>query len=107
MSDISIIENLVDHYVDCWRDKHPKYMGTSEDNDLGCEHSQIFRNGFAVEEFNHGELCELAVLLTRSLRGQINRDHKNFWSWCSFITQGFHEQIQLLIRKCTIYDFLF
>lgn len=92
---MSVIENLVDRYVDCWREKSPKYMGASEDTDLGCEHLQIFRKGLAVEDFSHGELCELAVLLTRSLRGQINRDHKIFWSWCSFITQCFNEQLQL------------
>ena len=95
MNDMSVIEELVDHYVGCWRKNRPEYVGVFEDNDLGCEHLQIFKNGFAIEDFSHGELCELSVLLTRSLKGQINRDHKMFWSWCSFMAQYFHEQVQL------------
>jgi hypothetical protein len=56
---------------------------------------QIFRNGFTIEDFSHGELCELSGLLTRSLKGQINRDHKMFWSWCSFVAKYFYEQAGL------------
>jgi len=95
MSDMSVIEDLVDSYVGCWRKNRPEYVGIFEDNDFGCEHLQVFRNGYNIEDFSYEELCELAVLLTRSLRGQINRDHKMFWSWCSFMTQFFQEQVQL------------
>jgi len=66
-----------------------------EDNDFGCENLQIFRNGFVIEDFSYEELCELAVLLTRSLRGQINRDHKMFWSWCSFLAHYFKQKVNL------------
>lgn len=95
MYDMSVIEDLVNRYVDCWQEKRPEYMTILEDNDFGCERLQIFRNGFAIENFSHEGLCELAVLLTRSLRGQINRDHKMFWSWCSFVTQYFHKQVSI------------
>jgi len=95
MTDMSNIEDLVDHYVGCWRKNRPEYVGILEDNDFGCEHLQIFKNDFALEDFSHGELCELAVLLTRSLRGQINRDHKMFWSWCFFTAQYFRDKVQL------------
>lgn len=95
MSDMNAVKDLVENYIKCWQKNRPEYKGMFEDNDFGCEHLQIFRNDFLVEDFSHGELYELAVLLTRSLRGQINRDHKIFWSWCSFITQYFHEQVQL------------
>jgi len=92
MVDINTIEKLVNNYVDCWKEKRPKYTGIYEDNDLGCETLQIFRNGFRIEEFTHRELCLLSIFLTRSLRGQINRDHKIFWSWCSSITREFRDE---------------
>lgn len=95
MHDMTAIEDLVNRYVDCWQEKRPEYMAVLEDNNFGCEHLQIFRNVFNIEDFSHEELCEMAVLLTRSLKGQINRDHKIFWSWCSFLTQYFHKQVSL------------
>ena len=78
--------DLVRQYVACWTAQRPIYSGIWEDNDFGCENLQIFRNGYAIERLGHDELCDLSVLLTKSLRGQINRDHKILWSWCSFLT---------------------
>ena len=95
MTDLSIIENLVDRYVECWRKSRPQYTGIYEDNDFGCEDLQIFRNDFAIETFAHHELCHLSALLTRSLRGQINKDHKLLWSWCAFTTLNYEEEVDL------------
>ncbi|GIU72810.1 MAG: hypothetical protein KatS3mg003_2289 [Candidatus Nitrosocaldaceae archaeon] len=50
---------------------------------MGCERLQLFRNNFNIEDFSYGEILELCVLLTKTLRMQINRDHKIFWSWCA------------------------
>ena len=69
------VEQLVDDYVACWIPKRPRYSSLYENNDFGCEHLQIFRNGFNLVDFNHDELSQLASLLTRELRGQINNDH--------------------------------
>jgi hypothetical protein len=96
MTNISSIESLVDRYVECWKRHRPEYSGLWEDNDFGCESLQVFRNGYQIETFSHRELCDLSVLLTRSLRGQINRDHKVLWSWCSFITFELRQQVQML-----------
>lgn len=93
--DMTAAENLVNRYVDCWQQYRPQYTGIYEDNDFGCEGWQIFRSGFAIEEFAHSELCELSVLLIRSLRGQINSDHKIFWSWVSFISYQLRNEVQL------------
>lgn len=96
MVDMRAIESFVDSYVACWRKQRPQYTDNIfEDNDFGCESLQVFRNGFEIEAFNHQELCLLSVLLTRALRGQINRDHKIFWSWCSFLTFRFSREVQL------------
>lgn len=74
---MSYIEKLVNNYVSCWMPIRPTYSGVWEDNDFGCEHFQIFRNGFNLEDFSRDELSLLAILLTRELRGQINRDHNS------------------------------
>lgn len=37
---------------------------------------------FDIQTFTHDELSNLPWLLTKELRGQINSDHKIFWSWC-------------------------
>ena len=89
------VEQLVNDYVKCWMSTRPTYSGQWEDNDFGCEHLQIFRNGFNLEDFNHDELSQLAVLLTRELRGQINRDHKFFWAWCAFSIVHFERDVTL------------
>jgi len=83
MVNLAQVESLVNDYVSCWARYRPTYTGTYEDNDFSCEGFQIFRNGFEIEDFNHDELSQLAILLTQGLRGQINRDHKIFWSWCA------------------------
>lgn len=93
--DMLRIEKFVKDYVDCWKRQRPTYSGLYEDNDFGCEHLQIFRNKFALENFNHDELSQLATLLTRELRGQINQDHKFFWSWCAFLTSYFQSNVTL------------
>jgi hypothetical protein len=93
MVNIAQVEKLVDDYVSCWLPQRPNYSGTYEDNNFGCEHLQIFRNGFTLESFNHDELSKLATLLTRELRGQINRDHKFFWAWCGFLTRFFQKNV--------------
>lgn len=95
MPDMNQVKNLIDSYVECWQRHRPDNKGIYEDIDCGCEYMQVFRNGFHVQDFSHGELCELAGLLTRSLKGQINSDHKIFWSWCSFVAQYFHEKVEL------------
>jgi len=95
MVDISGIESLADRDVDCWRKHRPQYTGLYEDNDFGCETLQVFKSGYKIEAFSHSELCYLSTLLTRSLRGQINRDHKIFWSWCSFLTFELRDQVKL------------
>jgi len=93
--DMLRVEQLVNDYVKCWLPVRPTYSGEWEDNELGCEHLQIIRNGFILEDFDHDELCKLATLLTRELRGQINRDHKFFWAWCSFLTIYFEKTVSL------------
>lgn len=93
MPDMNAIENLVNSYVTCWQKQRPRYGGLYEDNDFGYEHLQVFRSGYRIEDFNQAELGELAVQLTRSLRGQINADHKHFWAWCTFLTIRFKRQI--------------
>lgn len=95
MVDMLSIEKLVREYVDCWISQRPIYAGLYEDNDFGCEHLQIFRNKFNLEDFNHDELSQLATLLTRELRGQINWDHKFFWAWCAFLTIHFESNVSL------------
>lgn len=89
------LETLVDSYVECWRPHRLTYSGLYADNDEGCEHLQILRNGFTIESFSHNELCQLATLLIRELRGQINRDHKFFWAWCTFLTIQFRENVSV------------
>jgi hypothetical protein len=66
-----------------------------ENNDFGCEHLQIFRNEFTLFDFNHDALSQLASLLTRELRGQINNDHYLFWAWCAFLTTYFERDVLL------------
>lgn len=81
------MENLVNAYVTCWAPNTPNLESGSlyENNDFGCENSQIFRNNINIELFTHEEVCSLSWLLTRELRGQINMDHYVFWSWCASI----------------------
>jgi hypothetical protein len=90
------IEQLVNDYINCWIPNRPTYSGTLyENNDFGCEHLQIFRNGFTLLDFNYDELSQLATLLTRELRGQINNDHYLFWAWCVFLTTFFDRDVPL------------
>ena len=86
MVDVAKAEQLVNDYIQCWRKYRPNFSGIYEDNDFGCEKLQLIRNGFLLEDFNHDEISKLASLLTRELRGQINWDHKFFWSYCGFLT---------------------
>ena len=95
MVNMSNVEQLVDKYVSCWLPQRPNYSGIYEDNSFGCEHIQILRNGFTLESFSHDELSRLATLLTRELRGQINRDHKFFWAWCAFLVYYFHDSVTI------------
>lgn len=97
MVDLQALEHLVNRYVDCWRSQRPTYTGIFEDNDFGCEGLQVFRNDFQIEAFTHHELCQLATLLTRSLRGQTNSDHKQFWSWCAFLPLHFDNEVGLFL----------
>jgi hypothetical protein len=46
------IEKLVADYIDCWKPTRPTYANIFEDNDFGCEHLQVFRNGFEIFDFN-------------------------------------------------------
>jgi hypothetical protein len=76
-------EEIVDQYVACWAPQRPTMWGLWEDNIFGCEHLQVFYDQPAeIEVLDYLELADLGWLLTRSLRGQINRDHQIFWSWC-------------------------
>jgi hypothetical protein len=84
--DVAKAEQLVNDYIQCWRKHRPNFRGIYEDNDFGCEKLQLIRNGFFLEDFDHDEISKLASLLTRELRGQINWDHKFFWSYCGFLT---------------------
>jgi len=95
MTQMLRVEQLVDDYVACWIPKRPRYSSLYENNDFGCEHLQIFRNGFNLVDFNHDELSQLASLLTRELRGQINNDHYLFWAWCGFLTIYFDRTVSL------------
>jgi hypothetical protein len=88
------ISNLVDSYVACWTPHRPNYSGIYEDNDFGCEHFQIFRNGFSIETFTHEEISLVVPLLTRELRGQINTDHKTLWAWSAQLPM-WHTGIEL------------
>lgn len=94
MPDMKACESLVNRYVDCWLPRRPQYGGLYEDNDFGCEDLQVFRSGYRIEEFSQDELSQLAVLLTKSLRGQINADHKLFWAWCSFVAIQFERGVR-------------
>lgn len=85
-SRIDKASQLVNDYVACWGTR--PQGGIYEDNDLGCEHLQIFKNDLAIEEFTQDELLELCAHLTKSLQGQINRDHKLLWSWTAFLSSG-------------------
>jgi hypothetical protein len=93
--DLQRVEQLVDKYVDCWKPHRLGVSGLYEDNDFGCEHLQVIRNGFELEDFNHDELSQLTTLLTRELRGQINSDHKFFWAWVAFLTFHFPKPIPI------------
>ena len=93
------LEQLINDYVKCWIPLRQKYFGIFEENDFGCENLQIIRNGFNPEDFNHSELCQLATLLTRELRGQINWDHKSFWAWCAFLAIHFDRDVSLFSDK--------
>jgi hypothetical protein len=86
LADIEKAEQLINAYVDCWRKQRPTFSGIFEDNDFGCEKLQLIQNEFSFEELTHNEISKLASLLTRELRGQINWDHKFFWSYCGFLT---------------------
>lgn len=97
MVDIDKVRELAEKYIQCWRNSkgiviqnrgsrvEPLEFGgiIVEDSDVGCEHLQIFRNNFKIEDFSHDEILKLCVYLTKTLRIQINRDHKIFWSWCA------------------------
>ena len=92
MVDINGIESLVNRYVDCWKTIRPAYTGLWEDNE-GWETLQVFRNGYEIEAFSHDEICRLSTLLTRSLRAQVNRDHKILWSWCAFLSSQLTDHV--------------
>lgn len=91
MVDIAKAKQLVNDYIQCWKKHRPNFGGIYEDNDFGCENLQLIQNGFSFEDFNHYEISMLSSLLTRELRGQINWDHKFFWSYCGFLTFHLHE----------------
>lgn len=93
MVDMVKAESIIDEYVRRW--KRPAFQGIFEDNDFGFEGLQLIRNGFSFVDFTHAELSKLAVLLTRELRGQINWDHKFFWSFCAFLTFRLRPQVDL------------
>jgi hypothetical protein len=95
MAQMLRVEQLVNDYIKCWIPNRPAYSGLFESNDFGCEYLQIFRNGFTLFDFNHDELSQLASLLTRELRGQINNDHYLFWGWCGFLTTYFEKDVSL------------
>jgi len=95
MTNMLRVEQLIDNYVTCWIPTRPTYSGLWENNDFGCEHFQIFQNGFDINDFSHDELSLLGTLLTRELRGQINRDHYLFWAYCAFLTINFKSNISL------------
>jgi hypothetical protein len=86
MADMTKAEQLIDEYIKCWLKYRPKLTGIWEDNELGCEQFQLIQNGFSFEDFNHDEISKLAMLLTKELRGQISRDNKFFWAYCTFLT---------------------
>src|SRR6267143_7332441 len=93
---LNALEKLADQYVICWKPQRPKYeFSIFEDNELGCEHLQIFRNGYQIEALRHAELSRLATLLMRTLAGQINADHKLFWAWCAFLSSHFSSKVTL------------
>src|SRR5207249_3250475 len=83
------VENLVDRYLACWAPHRsfPDPGGLFVKNDFGCEQLQVFRNGWSIYDFKQDEECQLIVLLTKSLRGQVNRDHEVLWSWCAFMAR--------------------
>lgn len=93
MVDMVKAESLIDEYVKRW--KRPAFRGIFEDNNFGFEGLQLVRNGFSFVDFTYDELSKLAVLLTRELRGQINWDHKFFWSYCAFLTFHLRHQVDL------------
>jgi hypothetical protein len=93
MVDMVKAESLIDEYVKRWN--RPAFWGIFEDNDFGFEELQLIRNGFSFVDFTHDELSKLAVLLTKELKGQINWDHKFFWSYCYFLTIYLYPQIDL------------
>src|SRR5262249_39730550 len=92
------VQALVDQYVNQWRatsgGNPPDAI--SEESDFGFEDLQVFRNGFSIDTFTHHELCELSWLLTRSLGGPVNSDHKLFWAWTVFfVTRCFKREVTL------------
>jgi hypothetical protein len=90
MANIAALETLVDNYVQCWAPTRAQLQGALiENNDFGCEGLQVFRNAVKLEDFAHAEMTRLVVLLTRSLRGQINSDHYFLWSWAAHLTVRF------------------
>jgi hypothetical protein len=93
--DTGKLEQLVNDYVKCWIPHRKTYTGIYENNDFGCEHLQIVKNGFNLEDFNHDELSKLACLLTRELRAQICTDHKFFWTYCAFLTNHLHGDVTI------------
>jgi hypothetical protein len=91
------VEQIVDDYLKCWsaRIGPGTHISLWENNDFGCEHLQIFRSGFNIVDFSHDEISQLAALLSRELRAQINHDHYLFWAFCAFLTIQFEHDVAL------------
>lgn len=86
---------IVDNYIKCWDNDSKikisnRMENITESNDGGCEHLQLFRNGISPESLSYADVCNLSWLLTRELKGQINRDHFFYWSWCYYVIEYFH-----------------
>ena len=100
MVDMAKIEQLADSYVTEWAAM--RIQENEHDFEVfggDYEKLSIFKS-FGVDTFYHEELCQLSYLLTRSLRGPVNMDHRTFWSWSVLVVnraarRSFHGNTQL------------
>lgn len=101
------IEIRINEYVSCWNSSQSPFNlnnGILESCDMGCEHLQIFRKDFDINELDFEDLCNLSWLLTRSLRAQVNRDQFVYWTWCGFVANFFKNNFHLLKNPNNLFN---
>lgn len=93
------IELRINEYLKCWNSSQSPFNLNNnilESYNLGCEHLQIFKKDFDINELDFEDICNLSWLLMRSLRAQVNRDQFVYWTWCGFVANFFKNKFHLL-----------